>query len=1794
MAKFLLNILACFLATTIYGQLTCGTTTKVLNAGALGDIPNNVSSYTYFAATYNMPLNMHVAKVGGNGPNFYHTVSGNNIWVGKDNNIPLDYEDVVITFGGDVMGVSIDFVAINNNSDGEERIQNIFPQTVSGIDVTTGVTYNYQPGVPNGTSATATQYNATTHTITCDPGTADDGRLNIMSTTPFRKVRFRHKEFSSLSASGPNGVLLQRIAYCPYIPDITVTESAINVANNGTIAFGTTNVGTPILKTFTISNIGTAPLTLGTPVISGSDFSITTMPSLSIAVGSTSTMTIQYNPLTATTSSGNVSFSTNDWNENPYTINFTGSSITPEINVFENGNNIADGSTYTLTGTTTVGSSNSYTFTINNSGNAGLTIGTISENSTESSISSQAASSVTLGGSTTFTFLFTPTTAGTKNILVSFANNDLDENPYNFTLQLTALPAPAPEIAVDFNGTNVTDGSTLTIPASVPLNNAVYYTFTIQNTGNANLSVNSVTENHIETNVTVQPSTNIAGGSSSLFTLSFVPTTLGTKTVNVSFGNNDSNENPFNFTLVINAVNGISPEIDLKYGTTNIANLSSTTIAGNTNIGSQNDYIFTIKNIGTAPLTVGTVTENHAEASIWNQPASNVNAGGQTSFIVRFAPTTVGTKAVPISIPNNDANENPYLFTVNLNAVGITPTAPEISLTQATSNLGDGGTINYGGTTVGTPILKTYTIANQGTSNLTFSNILTNNATDFTITAQPSSLNLAPGASSTFSIRYNAVSAGVATCSASFTNNDANENPYNFTISASATAPVANLSSCGNCNALNVNSNPHDDAIWMDRNPRLKWQHDEGRGITSYTVEVKKDAGGGSYTIPVSISGNTVNTVAAPGSAIYAFLDVSGNVFTYNSWYQWKVTGYNSANYPIACFIRTFRVVPSPAILATPNSTCSNQCGNCNNIPGGVTPFGTILGDFNNIPIYKNGGCESGSGCSNNCYNPWSSKIVSQSGWGPGWQCVEYPHRYYQRMYDNMNIGNGNGKDYYSVSNVGRQGFRQFPNNQSSVAPQAGDIITFSSPSSLYGHTAIVKSISPAISPGVSNYTINIAQQNLGYAIGAHTNGTISLKRKNGKWYAGKFGTKATLGWIRGIPTLVEPGDNNAVPVVNSTTPDFIWAKHKNIKKYTVKLFYLSGNCYQEVVGSPIVITGNNFSGLSFPPLTPGETYKWYVVNQFTNNKSIRSDSYYFTVDNNAVPTASNAPVIVAAGNRSHLLIQSIGSQIDNAYLWFKNDSTWNILGATANNGMLEIEQEIEILAGDSLMIERKGYSPLKFVVTNDMLNGNLFLPMFNDTQTPSAVKVEMNNNQLFTTSQTVNLKVTGVNFDGYFLGGGGWGFEYDTHLPSDSLIALTLPDSGLNIVSIHYYKGTDTFSVNKEIYFVPSLSGTSYPVTLNNPSNARMQVLLNQAPLTEISGTTTLNLPLGISEITLMGFGYEPESYVIDTTATISVLAVQKPPFNYTKTLSFGQDSVQYAGAYMTVKYTGNQNITVSREPANVGLAYTAVSESFMASKPSPDNAKLQLAVILDKINVPASGFYVLIERNGVTNLYTQSQFGDSIVYEPDYQILKFLALKGDEKLTLVVSATPLPVTFVEINAQDKENQYIQVDWTVAKELNNHHFEVERSTDALNFYPLSQINSIGNHTNTVNYKYDDHDVLVETNYHYRIKAIDIDGKESYSNLATGRIQKNPLFVIQLYPNPASNLLNIEVVSSIEGKISIQVMNNLGQIISNSHAQLLVGTQSISFDVSKLSAGSYWLKLGDENGNVDYKNFIKE
>ena len=332
----------------------------------------------------------------------------------------------------------------------------------------------------------------------------------------------------------------------------------------------------------------------------------------------------------------------------------------PEINIKEGSKNVPYGGSVSF-----VCSVDSYvdkTLTIYNLGNANLVLSGspyVLLSGEDFSILHQPVSPIPPGGSSTFTVRFQPLSPGDKTGSISIPNSDLNEDPYNITLNGIN---PVPEIDID----QCADGGSVSFASNVGSYEGK--TFSIVNRGGADLILNGppiiviTGPNADQFNVQQQPVSPVSPSGSTSFIIRFQPTSMGNKIAAIAISNNDSNENPYDITL-----NGHTPQPEMEI---DWAWDGGTYDFGTICIGEWWETAFTIYNYGDANLVLsGTPIveiqgpdQNHF--NVTQQPNSTVLPGQYTTFSIRFSPNQGGLLQASISIANNDADENPYDITL--------------------------------------------------------------------------------------------------------------------------------------------------------------------------------------------------------------------------------------------------------------------------------------------------------------------------------------------------------------------------------------------------------------------------------------------------------------------------------------------------------------------------------------------------------------------------------------------------------------------------------------------------------------------------------------------------------------------------------------------------------------------------------------------------------------------------------------------------------------------------------------------------------------------------------------------------------------------------------------------------------------------------------------------------------------------------------------------------------------------------------------------------------------------------
>ncbi|MDI9366568.1 MAG: alpha-amylase family glycosyl hydrolase [Flavobacterium sp.] len=172
------------------------------------------------------------------------------------------------------------------------------------------------------------------------------------------------------------------------------------------------------------------------------------------------------------------------------------------------------------------------------------------------------------------------------------------------------------------------------------------------------------------------------------------------------------------------------------------------------------------------------------------------------------------------------------------------------------------------------------------------------------------------------------------------------------------------------------------------------------------------------------------------------------------------------------------------------------------------------------------------------------------------------------------------------------------------------------------------------------------------------------------------------------------------------------------------------------------------------------------------------------------------------------------------------------------------------------------------------------------------------------------------------------------------------------------------------------------------------------------------------------------------------------------------------------------------------------------------------------------------------------------------------------------------LPVTWISFTAQKHYNNAVHLQWQVANEVYNHHYEVERSTNGVNFTSVGTVASLNDNTQAAtSYSFVDKQPAVGTAY-YRIQQVDKDGKHSYSSVQTITVNATEIASWKVYPtlSKAGGNATLHIKGDV-GKIQLVLTDISGKIIYQNKLNATVAGQQINVPLNGCTKGIYMLKI---------------
>jgi len=698
--------------------------------------------------------------------------------------------------------------------------------------------------------------------------TPDDRYVNGTAFEDLGTFTANASTLSVTLADNANGDLIaDAIRIQPVLkPEAQIWDGATYLVDGmSTVDFGVAGVGEGTLdRTFTIENIGTSELALGAPTLPVG-FEIVGATPTTVPPHSSVTLTIGLkrdpgpapNPdpdpnairSSAGAYFGKLTIPLDDVHENPFELFLKGTIVDSSNRTIID--NSATGGEFAQSGFLTYTDAGREGNKVTSAGGSGADTATYTFANLTPGLYRVSATwpSSTLGATNTPVSIYDGAPAGGAALTTRLLNQKLAPNGFlddgsvwddvgivritgdTLTVQLTdaangyviadairieALTYQA-EIQIEDSAGQAIDSSgsfdfgTVVSGATVPRTEV----FTITNFGTKTLDLGRLrlSDNFI---LDGPLATSLSPDASTTFTVRFAPDRVDHFTGHLRLASNDSNENPFEITLLGN----VEPQlVVIDDGSGGYSDTGFTVYGGE---GYQSDVRQSTAGAGkTATWTFHNLNPDttYRVSATWT---SHANRASDAPYTIR---DTVGgdiTYRVNQKVSPNDFNDggaawedlgivrtvsgapgDPVTLIVELgdNANGaviadairieeLPAHGPEIQVV-ASQNVPDGGSVDLGTTPKAEPLETTFTVINMGTSNLSLSGLsLLPVASELELIFDPSVTYLAPGESLQFTVRLDTTDLGNHTASIYIDTNDADEDPYSLAIAADVVAPV--------------------------------------------------------------------------------------------------------------------------------------------------------------------------------------------------------------------------------------------------------------------------------------------------------------------------------------------------------------------------------------------------------------------------------------------------------------------------------------------------------------------------------------------------------------------------------------------------------------------------------------------------------------------------------------------------------------------------------------------------------------------------------------------------------------------------------------------------------------------------------------------------------------------------------------------------------------------------------------------------------------------------------------------
>ena len=165
-------------------------------------------------------------------------------------------------------------------------------------------------------------------------------------------------------------------------------------------------------------------------------------------------------------------------------------------------------------------------------------------------------------------------------------------------------------------------------------------------------------------------------------------------------------------------------------------------------------------------------------------------------------------------------------------------------------------------------------------------------------------------------------------------------------------------------------------------------------------------------------------------------------------------------------------------------------------------------------------------------------------------------------------------------------------------------------------------------------------------------------------------------------------------------------------------------------------------------------------------------------------------------------------------------------------------------------------------------------------------------------------------------------------------------------------------------------------------------------------------------------------------------------------------------------------------------------------------------------------------------------------------------------------------------------------LEWSTSFEEESAFFYIEKSLDGVTYENAGKVEAAGNSDEELHYRYMDIQVT-DMDVHYRLRQVDEDGRESFSDAVNVVKKMKNQFMIIDYSNVAfDKMFNVTIDALTEARMDYAVYSYKGETIFKASKMLTNGLNNFEINLDKENEGKYKVvfQIGDE---VETLNIMK-